>query len=371
MRRPSLHGRTCSAPAQPTRPANPQKSAVRGKPQPQGSADGRRPRAAPLSAQIAEPCACSRIDHAIDDNVVPTWCRTLSPASQLPPSGPSVAFPGDARTCVTRGAIGARAPFDRRLTHVRPDCAQCRTFDPKLSSPPSGLAACPGRRQRRPAWPGAGCQLCRRGPVGPGQDLPGRRYPAERRRPLSGEPGHLERATGPSYRCALLHQPRCLRWQRHQPAAGGQPDLAGQRRHLQCRQHGQRDRHRQRSGRQRRQGRILPRRQHARRGHQCAVCGQLDNASAGSHTLRAVATDNNNATSSTATITITVNAAGGDTTAPSVPGGLAGTRTANSIALSWSPSTDNTGGSGLAGYDVYRNGSLVGSPSSASYVDGG
>lgn len=96
------------------------------------------------------------------------------------------------------------------------------------------------------------------------------------------------------------------------------------------------------------------------------------NASAGSHTLRAVATDNNNATTSTPTITITVNAAGGDTTAPSVPGGLAvGTRTANSIALSWSPSTDNTGGSGVAGYDVYRNGSLVGSPSSASYVDGG
>ncbi|MFY1079797.1 fibronectin type III domain-containing protein, partial [Escherichia coli] len=59
-------------------------------------------------------------------------------------------------------------------------------------------------------------------------------------------------------------------------------------------------------------------------------------------------------------------------TAPSVPGGLAvGTRTANSIALSWSPSTDNTGGSGVAGYDVSRHGSLVGSPSSASYVDGG
>gem|GEM_PF-79335 len=96
------------------------------------------------------------------------------------------------------------------------------------------------------------------------------------------------------------------------------------------------------------------------------------NASAGSHTLRAVATDNNNATTSTPTITITVNAASGDTTAPSVPSGLAvGTRTASSIALSWSPSTDNTGGSGLAGYDVYRNGSLVGSPSSASYVDGG
>ncbi|WMJ67773.1 glycosyl hydrolase family 18 protein [Stenotrophomonas sp. 24(2023)] len=96
------------------------------------------------------------------------------------------------------------------------------------------------------------------------------------------------------------------------------------------------------------------------------------NASAGSHTLRAVATDNNNATASTATVTITVNAASGDTTPPSVPAGLAvGTRTSSSIALSWSASTDNAGGSGVAGYDVYRNGSLVGSPSSASYVDGG
>ena len=85
------------------------------------------------------------------------------------------------------------------------------------------------------------------------------------------------------------------------------------------------------------------------------------NASAGTHTLRAVATDNNNATASTATISITVNAASGDTTAPSVPGGLAvGTRTANSVALSWNASTDNNGGSGVAGYDVYRNGSLVG-----------
>ena len=96
------------------------------------------------------------------------------------------------------------------------------------------------------------------------------------------------------------------------------------------------------------------------------------NASAGSHTLRAVATDNNNATASTATITVTVNSASGDTTAPGVPGGLAvGTRTPNSVALSWNASTDNSGGSGVAGYDVYRNGSLVGSPTSAAYVDGG
>lgn len=96
------------------------------------------------------------------------------------------------------------------------------------------------------------------------------------------------------------------------------------------------------------------------------------NASAGTYTLRAVATDNGNATAGTATISITVGSASGDTTAPGVPGGLAiGTRTATSIALSWAPATDNSGGSGVAGYDVYRNGSLVGSPSSAAYIDGG
>ena len=96
------------------------------------------------------------------------------------------------------------------------------------------------------------------------------------------------------------------------------------------------------------------------------------NASAGSHTLRAVATDNDNAIASSATITISVTTAGGDTTAPSVPGGLAaGSRTATSIALSWNGSTDDAGGSGIAGYDVYRNGNLVGSPSSPAYTDGG
>jgi chitinase len=95
------------------------------------------------------------------------------------------------------------------------------------------------------------------------------------------------------------------------------------------------------------------------------------NASAGNHGFRAVATDNANASTSSATATVTVNTAPTDTTAPSVPGGLASpSQTANSIALSWSASTD-TGGSGLAGYDVYRNGGLVGSPASASYTDAG
>nr|AKP45383.1 alpha-amylase [Cystobacter sp. Cbv34]QQZ45548.1 CysT [synthetic construct] len=56
-----------------------------------------------------------------------------------------------------------------------------------------------------------------------------------------------------------------------------------------------------------------------------------------------------------------------DTTAPSVPSGLtAASKTSSSVSLSWSASTD---ASGIAGYDVYRDGSLVGSPVSTSYTD--
>ncbi len=58
-----------------------------------------------------------------------------------------------------------------------------------------------------------------------------------------------------------------------------------------------------------------------------------------------------------------------DTTAPSVPGGLtAGTITSSSVALSWNASSDNAGGSGLAGYDVYRGTTLVGSPTTTSFT---
>lgn len=60
---------------------------------------------------------------------------------------------------------------------------------------------------------------------------------------------------------------------------------------------------------------------------------------------------------------------GGDTTPPSVPGNVTvGTRTTSSIALSWSASTDNVG---VTGYEVLRNGAVVGSPTSTSYVDSG
>ncbi|GAA4257404.1 galactose-binding domain-containing protein [Dactylosporangium darangshiense] len=54
-----------------------------------------------------------------------------------------------------------------------------------------------------------------------------------------------------------------------------------------------------------------------------------------------------------------------DTIAPSVPGTLSFTQSGTSINLSWGASTD-TGGSGLAGYDVYRNGTLAGSVGSGT-----
>ena len=55
-----------------------------------------------------------------------------------------------------------------------------------------------------------------------------------------------------------------------------------------------------------------------------------------------------------------------DTSAPSVPGGLAvGVTTTTSVALSWSASSDNVA---VSGYGVYSNGTLVGSPTSTSYT---
>ncbi|OPH56934.1 hypothetical protein BC351_26330 [Paenibacillus ferrarius] len=59
----------------------------------------------------------------------------------------------------------------------------------------------------------------------------------------------------------------------------------------------------------------------------------------------------------------------GDTQPPSVPANLTATAVSNSqINLSWTASTDNVG---VSGYDIYRNGTLVGSSTSNSYSDTG
>jgi chitinase len=97
-----------------------------------------------------------------------------------------------------------------------------------------------------------------------------------------------------------------------------------------------------------------------------------NNATAGNYTLTAVATDNAGATTTSAAVNIAVSSSQTDTTPPSVPTGLSSpSRNSSSISLSWNASSDNVGGSGVAGYDVYRNGSLVGSPASTSYTDAG
>src|SRR5262249_45208233 len=58
-----------------------------------------------------------------------------------------------------------------------------------------------------------------------------------------------------------------------------------------------------------------------------------------------------------------------DTQAPSVPAGLAATSVSSSaISIGWSASQDSTG---VAGYQVFRDGTLVATTGALSYTDGG
>jgi chitodextrinase len=58
-----------------------------------------------------------------------------------------------------------------------------------------------------------------------------------------------------------------------------------------------------------------------------------------------------------------------DTTAPSVPTGLTATATSSSqVQLNWTAATDNVA---VTSYDVYRNGSKIGSSSTPTYSDSG
>lgn len=89
----------------------------------------------------------------------------------------------------------------------------------------------------------------------------------------------------------------------------------------------------------------------------------------GNYSLKAVAVDNRGAKGNSALVAISVDAAS-DTVAPSIPTGLAvATSGTASITLQWQASLDNAGGSGIAGYDVYRNGALVGASAALSYTD--
>ncbi len=59
-------------------------------------------------------------------------------------------------------------------------------------------------------------------------------------------------------------------------------------------------------------------------------------------------------------------AGGPDTTAPGAPSSLTQTQvTSSTISLNWAPSSDNVG---VAGYRVYQNGALVGSPNATSFT---
>lgn len=58
-----------------------------------------------------------------------------------------------------------------------------------------------------------------------------------------------------------------------------------------------------------------------------------------------------------------------DTIAPSVPTGVTATAISSTqVNVTWTASTD-TGGSGLAGYRIYRGGTLLGTSATASYTD--
>jgi len=77
-----------------------------------------------------------------------------------------------------------------------------------------------------------------------------------------------------------------------------------------------------------------------------------------------------NVSAASSGLTVTTKTGTSDTTAPSVPTGLAaGTVTSDTVALTWTASTDNSGGSGVAGYDIYRGTTKVGTSTTTSFTD--
>ena len=94
----------------------------------------------------------------------------------------------------------------------------------------------------------------------------------------------------------------------------------------------------------------------------------------GPHTLTAIALDAAGNSATAATINVNVNnvvAPPPDTTPPSTPTGLnSPSKTTTTVSLAWNAASD-TGGSGLAGYRIYRNGVLRTSTTQLTYTDSG
>jgi chitodextrinase len=86
----------------------------------------------------------------------------------------------------------------------------------------------------------------------------------------------------------------------------------------------------------------------------------------GSHTLQAVAHDGAGNTGNSAVIWVTVPP---DTTPPGAPGSLSQTgATTSAISLAWSAATDDRS---VSGYQIVRNGTVVGNAGGLSYTDTG
>ena len=89
----------------------------------------------------------------------------------------------------------------------------------------------------------------------------------------------------------------------------------------------------------------------------------------GQHSLTAVATDSANHQTTSAVVTVMVNNGGGSTTPPTVPTGLTASAVSSTVVnLSWTASTD---AAGVTGYNVFRNGTQVGTAPSTTYQDSG
>ncbi len=94
----------------------------------------------------------------------------------------------------------------------------------------------------------------------------------------------------------------------------------------------------------------------------------LSASTAYTYTVRAYDAAGNESANSNS-LTVTTNASGGDTQPPSAPSGLnSPSKTATSVTLAWTGSTDNVG---VTGYRVYRGGASVGTSTTTGFTNTG